>query len=201
MADYISAYTGAEIDAAVAAVNALPTPMQFKGTLGTGGTITVLPAADSSNEGFAYKVITAGTYAGETAKVGDMFISNGVLWTLIPSGDEPSGTVTNVAAGTGLTGGPITTSGSLSVDFSEVQAKAKTEQITLAAANWAGNAQTVACTIATASNILIITPASPTDDDNITAGGVWPSAQAAGSITFGCDVTPTAAIVLNVVAL
>lgn len=75
---------------------ALPEPMIFKGSLGTGGTITSLPTASASNEGFTYKVITAGTYASQAAKVGDTFISDGSTWVLIPSGDEPSGTVTSV---------------------------------------------------------------------------------------------------------
>jgi len=66
----------------------LPKPMVYKGTLGTGGTITDLPAASSSNEGYTYKVITAGTYASTAAKVGDVFISNGSEWTLIPAGDD-----------------------------------------------------------------------------------------------------------------
>lgn len=78
------------------AITALPEPMIFKGSLGTGGTITTLPAASSSNEGFTYKVITAGTYASQAAKVGDTFISDGSAWILIPSGDEPSGTVTSI---------------------------------------------------------------------------------------------------------
>ena len=78
------------------AINALPEPMIFKGSLGTGGTITTLPAASSDNEGFTYKVITAGTYASQAAKIGDTFISDGTNWILIPSGDEPSGTVTSV---------------------------------------------------------------------------------------------------------
>lgn len=97
-----------------AAIDALPEPMIFKGTLGKDGTITSLPAAAASNEGYTYKVITAGTYASQSAKVGDVFISNGNSWNLIPSGDEPSGTVTNIATGTGLTGGPITSSGTIS---------------------------------------------------------------------------------------
>lgn len=78
------------------AIAALPEPMIFKGSLGTGGTITSLPTASSENEGFTYKVITAGTYASQTAKIGDTFISDGTTWILIPSGDEPSGTVTSV---------------------------------------------------------------------------------------------------------
>ena len=96
------------------AIAGLPEPMIFKGTVGTGGTITSLPAAAAANEGFTYKVITALT-TPVTAKVGDTVISNGSAWTVIPSGDEPSGTVTSVGSGTGLTGGPITSSGTLSL--------------------------------------------------------------------------------------
>ena len=102
-------------------IDALPEPMIFKGSLGTGGTITDLPQATSSNNGFTYKVITAGTYASKAAKVGDTFISDGTDWVLIPSGDEPSGTVTSVgaqgASGSHVTvaGGPITDSGTLTV--------------------------------------------------------------------------------------
>lgn len=103
-------------------VDLLPSPMVFKGSLGTGGTITTLPTASSSNKGYVYKVITAGTYASQAAKVGDTFISDGSAWVLIPSGDEPSGTVTNVAVanGGGLTvsGSPITSSGTITVEHS-----------------------------------------------------------------------------------
>jgi hypothetical protein len=70
--------------------------MVFKGSLGTGGTITSLPTASSSNTGCVYKVIKAGTYASQSAKIGDTFVSDGSSWVLIPSGDEPSGTVTSI---------------------------------------------------------------------------------------------------------
>lgn len=108
--------------AVAAALATLPEPMVFKGSLGTGGTITTLPSASSSNKGYVYKVITAGTYASQSAKAGDTFISDGSAWVLIPSGDEPSGTVTNVAVanGGGLTvsGSPITSSGTITVGHS-----------------------------------------------------------------------------------
>ena len=71
-------------------IDNLPEPMVFKGTLGTGGTIESLPAASTSNKGFTYIVITDGTYAGVSAKAGDMFISDGSTWVLVPSSDEPS---------------------------------------------------------------------------------------------------------------
>ena len=75
------------------AIDNLPEPMVFKGSLGTGGTITALPVDGSASVGDTYKVITAGTYAGQAADVGDTFIcdsktSDANTWTLIPSGDD-----------------------------------------------------------------------------------------------------------------
>ena len=119
-----SAYpvTGKAIEAAM---NTLPNPMLYKGSLGIGGTITALPTASASNEGFTYKVITSGTYAGQSAKVGDVFISNGTEWTIIPSGDEPEGTVISVGVSvpTGLKikegTSPVTTSGTIEIQLDE----------------------------------------------------------------------------------
>ena len=68
-------------------IDNLPKPMVYKGTLGTGGTITTLPTASSENIGDTYVVITAGTYASQSANIGDMFISTGTDWTYVPSGD------------------------------------------------------------------------------------------------------------------
>jgi len=83
------------------AIDNLPEPMVFKGSLGTDGTITDLPVDGSADVGDTYKVITAGVYASQNAKIGDTFIcltktSNANTWELIPSGDEPSGTVTSI---------------------------------------------------------------------------------------------------------
>lgn len=62
--------------------------MVFKGTLGTGGTVTALPAVHEV--GWTYKVITAGTYAGNVCEVGDMIIcstdgtaANDAHWTVV----------------------------------------------------------------------------------------------------------------------
>lgn len=100
------------------AIDNLAAPMVFKGTVGTGGTIewANLPAASASNEGYTYKVITDHATA-PICKEGDTIISNGSDWVVIPSGDEPSGTVTSVGLSmpTGFTvsGSPITSSGTL----------------------------------------------------------------------------------------
>ena len=119
-----SGLTATDVQAAIdeldSNIDNLPEPMVFKGSLGAGGTITTLPTASDSNKGFTYKVITAGTYASQSAKVGDTFISDGSAWVLIPSGDEPSGTVTNVAVTSAdgsatITGSPITSSGTIDI--------------------------------------------------------------------------------------
>jgi len=57
-----------KVDGLLAAADA----MIFKGTLGTGGTITALPATHDA--GWTYRVITAGTWAGEYCEVGTLII-------------------------------------------------------------------------------------------------------------------------------
>ena len=112
------------------AIDNLPEPMVFKGSIGTDGTITWanLPQPATSNTGFVYKVITAYTNTGTsdyrpTSKVGDTIVSNGTEWTNIPSGDEPTGTVTSVGLSTTASGGlvvsgsPITSSGTMTVNL------------------------------------------------------------------------------------
>lgn len=47
--------------------------MVFKGTIGTGGTVTALPTTHSA--GWTYRVITAGTYAGKACEIGDLLIA------------------------------------------------------------------------------------------------------------------------------
>ena len=93
----------------------LTSAMEFKGTVGIGGTIAELPAATADMNGDTYKVVTDGTYAGKAATVGDVFICDGSDWRLVPSGaDEYKGTVTAITAGTGLAGGTISESGIIS---------------------------------------------------------------------------------------
>lgn len=109
-------------------IQSLPTPMQFKGTVGTSGTIawSALPMAASST-GFTYKVITDHATA-PICKVGDTIISNGTEWVVVPSGDEPSGTVTSVAVSNGgglsVSGSPITSSGTITISHADTSSQA-----------------------------------------------------------------------------
>ena len=117
-------------------VSSLPTPMQFKGTLGTGGTITTLPAAASSNNGYVYKVITAGTYASQSAAVGDTFISNGSSWILIPSGDDVEDTWRNIKVnGTELLGNGISSGAVNFKNGSNVTITGSGNDVTIASAH------------------------------------------------------------------
>ena len=66
--------TNTKVDGLLAAADA----MIFKGTLGTGGTITAVPDGTSGKEyqaGYTYKIITAGTYANIVCEVGDLLIA------------------------------------------------------------------------------------------------------------------------------
>lgn len=103
-------------------------PMNFKGSIGTGGTSTTVPTSPS--QGDTYKIIAGGDSlsfpSGSsqfTPNVGDTVIykDSADKWVLIPSGDEPSGTVTSVAmtvpTGLSVSGTPITSSGTLAVSL------------------------------------------------------------------------------------
>jgi hypothetical protein len=96
--------------------------MYFKGTVSTGGTAgTTLPTT-GVKVGDTYKICSAGTYASQAAKVGDLFIATATTpaWAYVPSGDDAA--VTSVTAGAGLTGGTITSTGTIALDTSGVSA-------------------------------------------------------------------------------
>lgn len=63
-------YVDTAIDTAITASDA----MIFKGTIGTGGSVTQLPTSKYKT-GWTYRVITGGTYAGNVCEVGDMLIA------------------------------------------------------------------------------------------------------------------------------
>lgn len=96
--------------------------MVFKGTLGTNGTVTALPA--EHNVGWTYRVITAGTYAGKNCEIGDLIIcitdgtsANDAHWTVAQTNIDgavvgPTSSVNNrVAVFNGTTGKIIKDSG------------------------------------------------------------------------------------------
>ena len=111
-----SSATNSNVPTTLAVYNALqnlPEPMVFKGTIGDAGaspTITwsQLPAATAAN-GHTYKVISNHSSA-PICKIGDTIVSNGTEWVVIPSGDEPGGTVTSIKIKTStyITGGSNT---------------------------------------------------------------------------------------------
>lgn len=96
--------------------------MTFKGTIGTGGTVTALPA--THKVGDTYKVSTAGTYAGAMCEIGDIIIcvkdgssDTASDWTIVQSNIDgavtgpTSSTNGHVAVFDGATGKIIKDSG------------------------------------------------------------------------------------------
>jgi hypothetical protein len=72
--------------------------------------------------------------------------------------------------------------------------------ITLTAAGWSSNTQTVSVTGMTATGVVMVSP-DPTDQSAYTSAGIICSAQAAGTLTFTCSTTPSADLSVNVVML
>ena len=72
--------------------------------------------------------------------------------------------------------------------------------ITLAAAGWSSNTQTVNVTGMTATGVVMVSP-DPTDQSAYTSAGIICSAQAAGTLTFTCSTTPSSDLSVNVVML
>ena len=78
-----TAFVIAEINSRLASNDA----MLFKGTLGTGGTVTTVPT-NGYQAGWTYRVITAGEYAGQQCEIGDLLIA-------ITDGPATGSSVTN----------------------------------------------------------------------------------------------------------
>ena len=72
--------------------------------------------------------------------------------------------------------------------------------ITLTAADWSSNTQTVTVTGMTATGVVLVSP-DPTDQSAYTSAGIICTTQAADSLTFTCSTTPSADIDVVVVML
>lgn len=176
------------------AVNGLPNPMVFQGTVGKSGgsgTVSTIPTTGVAI-GDTYKIIeedksisasASTTGSAVTAKIGDTIIATATTpkWTVIPSGDEPAGTVTSVAAGAGLNttgddsssdGGTITSSGTLYLTKSGVSA-----------GTYGSATQTPAITVDKYGRVTSVT--------NTTISGVTPASHTHGKISNGGAISST----------
>lgn len=104
-----------------------------------------------------------------------------------------SGTNIKTINGNSLLGsGDLTISGGGSVDYS-------TQAVSIPTSAWSGTTATVSAAVVTATNDVIVAPA-PASISAWAAAGVYCSAQGAGTLTFTCSTTPTAALTANVMA-
>ena len=171
-------------------VGGLPAPMSFKGTVGTGGTKTWSNYATGAKSGWTYKVITDHSTT-PVCKAGDVIIYDGSEWAVIPSGNEPGGTVTSVnAAGAAnshiqVSNGPITDRGSLtigieagySIPSNEKQAewdtyRPKSRKVTIEVSDWDNLTFSVSLNPITVGEFdtLFITPSNATAQEYYDSG-------------------------------
>ena len=174
------------------AINSLPTPMRFIGTVGDHGTTTwaTLPTA-SDNAGCTYKVITAHT--AETGKpaaeVGDTIVSDGTDWIVIPAGDETAtqnattgisiaahGTGTVIGVQSTTTTASKVTVGSHSTDYGVKSAGS--------ASTWTFEEKTI-------PNVTSAGTASSWTFEEKTIPNVTAAGSGSASLTFTMDTTDT----------
>lgn len=110
-------YVDEAINSIEGVLQSLTDAMVFKGTVGEGGTPGTLPT--EYKVGYSYKVITAGTYAGQKCEIGDMLVAVSVSdpvadsdWIVIQSNidgavtakfsDSNAGKLPKIAAGNSL---------------------------------------------------------------------------------------------------
>lgn len=97
----------ADLDESIKNVVQTSEAMIFKGTLGTGGTVTSLPTTHSAGD--TYKVVTAGIYAGKNCNVGDLIIC-------VKDSDDTSNIDTHWTVFEGNPDGSVTSSSTSSTD-------------------------------------------------------------------------------------
>lgn len=99
------------------AINSISEGMRFKGYVSRMADISN-PSIGDVYQADAVIIVNAST--SSRTKPGDLIVYTGTNtgWHVIPSGDDAYGTVTSITAGAGLTtnGGPIVSSGTLSID-------------------------------------------------------------------------------------
>lgn len=113
-------YVDGKISEGIAAADA----MIFKGTIGTSGNIIALPTTYKT--GWTYRVITAGTYAGQICEIGDLIIAlvdragSGNInsdWTVAQTNID--GAITAVGSGLTKTGSTVKHSNSITSGSAE----------------------------------------------------------------------------------
>lgn len=127
-----------------------------------------------------------------------------MLKTVSSAGGGSGGTVTNIATGTGLTGGPITTTGTISLANTAVTAAiygaaAIVSQITVNAQGQITSASNLAIAVtnanlqnasATIGNTVVTLGSTVTTLGNVTLAGANISATTAASATFATSSLP-----------
>ena len=125
-----------------------------------------------------------------------------MLKTVAISGGGTNGTVTNIATGTGLTGGPITTTGTISIANTTVTAgtygnASTVSQVTINAQGQITNAVNVAISIANSSVTGLGTMATQNANAVVITGGTINTVAHTGGTFASVNITSVAATFPN----
>ena len=168
----------------------------------------------------AIKAIFAALYVPLTRTVNSKALSSDISLSASDVGADASGTASTAvsnhnssssahSAQFGNKQDNITVSGMLKgTGASVVVATAGTDYalpangvaVTLTAAGWADNTQTVSVSGATDTNVKVVSPA-PASVDEYASCGVKAAAEGAGTITFACTTVPENDLIVNVAIL
>lgn len=203
-------YVDNQISTAVGASDA----MVFKGTLGTGGTVTAVPTTGVV-KGDTYKVITAGSWAGSTCKVGDLLIAlnsgsvtaNTTNWAYVPSGNENETTIkystttqsltTSAQTGAITVGEAATKQVDTSISAASTSTKLPTSQAVASFVEGKGYL-TSSGTIANATNATNATQLANSRNFSITGGATAAAVSFNGTQNVALNITNVSTSVLAV---
>lgn len=203
-------YVDTQISTAVGTSDA----MVFKGTLGTGGTVTAVPTTGVV-KGDTYKVITAGTWAGSTCKVGDLLIAlnsgsvtaSTTNWAYVPSGNENETTIkystttqnltTSAQTGAITVGEAATKQVDTSISAASTSTKLPTSQAVASFVEGKGYL-TSSGTIANATNATNATQLANSRNFSITGGATAAAISFNGTQNVALNVTSVSTSVLAV---
>ena len=208
MAEYTSRHTGLQIDDAIdSALNVKQVRGIVKMT--AAGPVAAVPGEDFPADSGSTVSVTGLLKGVRNAETNEIEIQQATAGTdyqppLTAGADyaTPSAVANkqNKITAQGLLKGLGDGSVAVATAGTDYALPANSVTVTLTAAGWADNTQTVSVSGATDTNVKVVSPA-PASVDEYASCGVKAAAEGAGTITFACTTVPENDLIVNVAIL